>query len=388
MILGRSDLKMGNAADFSCLFEPFQLAGLTLPNRIVMAPMSRYFSPNGIPGGDVAEYYRARAKGGAGLLITEGSWVPHAGSGNDENAPRLYGDDALSAWGQVVDEVHSAGGRIMPQLWHVGLAVKPVVEALGLNEVNRLEERQVGPSGYSAAMNEPQTLLGRPMSQVEIDEVIEAYATAAGNCDAIGFDGIAIHGAHGYLVDQFLWQETNRRTDHYGGSHSRRARFAADVIRACKRAIRPEKPVILRISQWKVSDFGAKLAQTPAELEELLAPIVDAGVDAIDCSQRRFWEPEFQGSELNLAGWVKRITGIPTITVGSVGLDGDFFESFAGEVGPAANIGLLAAMLDRGDFDLAGVGRSLIADPEWPSKVRAGALDAIKPFFRGALEHL
>lgn len=120
----------------------------------------------------------------------------------------------------------------------------------------------------------------------------------------------------------------------------------------------------------------------------MLAPLVDAGVDAIDCSQRRFWEPEFPGSDLNLAGWVKKLTAVPTITVGSVGLDADFFDSFTREVGQSSNIDLLAQMLDRGDFDLVGVGRSLISDPNWPMKLRSDALDDIRPFSRSALETL
>jgi 2,4-dienoyl-CoA reductase-like NADH-dependent reductase (Old Yellow Enzyme family) len=370
------------------LFEPFDLAGLRLPNRIVMAPMTRYFSPNGIPGENVAAYYRRRAEGGTGLIFTEGSWVPHPGASNDANAPRFYGEDALAGWRRVVSEVHAAGGRIMPQLWHVGLALKPAVGALGLLEASPLEPQQVGPSGMVACMNEPQRKLGRPMSSSEIGDVICAFAKSAAASFHLGFDGVALHAAHGYLIDQFFWHETNLRSDDYGGSLANRARFAAEVVAACKTATAPGFPLVLRLSQWKVSDFGAKLARTPDELEALLAPLVDAGVDAFDCSQRRFWIPEFDGSSLNLAGWVKRITGKPTITVGSVGLDKDFFESFAGEQTSPVSLEAVAQLLERGECDLVAVGRSLIADPSWADKIRNGRLDEIVRFTPEALRAL
>jgi 2,4-dienoyl-CoA reductase-like NADH-dependent reductase (Old Yellow Enzyme family) len=130
------------------------------------------------------------------------------------------------------------------------------------------------------------------------------------------------------------------------------------------------------------------LAETPQELEELLAPVVEAGVDLFDCSQRRFWEPIFEGSDLNLAGWVKKVTGVPTLTVGSIGLDCDLLASL-GE-GRLANLNLasldkLMDRFERGDFDLVGVGRAMIAEPDWPKLVRRGELDKLKPFSTKAL---
>ena len=134
--------------------------------------------------------------------------------------------------------------------------------------------------------------------------------------------------AHGYLIDQFFWSPLNQRTDRYGGSPRARGQFGAEVVAECRRRVGPDFPILLRISDWKLIDYRRRLAENPQELEELLAPLVDAGVDLFDCSQRRFWEPTFAGSDLNLAGWTKKVTGVPTMTVGSVGLDCDLMESF------------------------------------------------------------
>lgn len=144
-------------------------------------------------------------------------------------------------------------------------------------------------------------------------------------------DGVELHGAHGYLLDQFLWAGTNRRTDAYGGDPVARTKFAAEIVAAVRETVSPDFPVIFRYSQWKQEAYDARLAQTPEELDAILTPLAAAGVDAFHASTRRYWLPEFEGSDLNLAGWTKKLTGRPTITVGSVGLDGDFIRAFAGE---------------------------------------------------------
>jgi 2,4-dienoyl-CoA reductase-like NADH-dependent reductase (Old Yellow Enzyme family) len=143
-------------------------------------------------------------------------------------------------------------------------------------------------------------------------------------------------------------------------------------------------PIILRMSNWKMVDYNARLADTPQELGELLAPVVEAGVELIDCSQRRFWEPAFDdGSDLNLAGWVKKVTGVPTCTIGSVGLDADFLDSLSQGTTAELNIARLDDLMrrfDRGDFDLVAVGRAMIAEPDWPRLVQRGEFDELKPF--------
>jgi 2,4-dienoyl-CoA reductase-like NADH-dependent reductase (Old Yellow Enzyme family) len=208
---------------------------------------------------------------------------------------------------------------------------------------------------------------------------------------ALGFDGLEIHAGHGYLIDQFFWPPLNHRTDRYGGSPRARGQFGAEVVAECRRRVGPDFPILFRISNWKLIDYAARLAQTPQELGELLAPLAEAEVDVFDCSQRRFWEPVFEGSDLNLAGWVKKLTGVPTMTVGSVGLDADLMESFV--AGGEARLNLaslreLAARFNRGEFDLVGVGRALIAEPNWANFLRAGELERLKPYNHGVLAHL
>jgi 2,4-dienoyl-CoA reductase-like NADH-dependent reductase (Old Yellow Enzyme family) len=117
------------------LFKPTRIGGLDLHNRIAMAPMTRAMSPGGVPGENVARYYRRRAEGGVGIIITEGTFISHPSAGHDENAPRIYGDDALNGWRRVVEQVHDAGARIFAQLWHVGLVRKPQVDGVSMTVV-------------------------------------------------------------------------------------------------------------------------------------------------------------------------------------------------------------------------------------------------------------
>jgi 2,4-dienoyl-CoA reductase-like NADH-dependent reductase (Old Yellow Enzyme family) len=360
------------------LFKPFQPGNLQLKNRIVMAPMTRNFSPNdNIPGDNVVDYYRRRAEGGVGLVITEGTCVGHEGASGYPGVPYFHGEARLAGWKKVVDAVHAAGGKIAPQLWHVG----------AVRKAGTMPEGDVpgyGPSG----MNVPGKANRHVMTQQDIDDVVAAFAHAAADAKAIGCDAVELHGAHGYLIDQFFWEGTNQREDHYAGSIENRGRFAVDVISAVRVAVGPDYPIILRWSQWKQQDYTARLVVTPEELERFLMPLSEAGVDIFHCSQRRFWEPEFEGSELNLAGWTQQITGKPAITVGSVGLDADFTpkpgEAHFKEADPAS-LDTLLHRLDQNEFDLVAVGRALISNPDWVNLVEAKRMDDLKPFRK---EHL
>jgi 2,4-dienoyl-CoA reductase-like NADH-dependent reductase (Old Yellow Enzyme family) len=346
----------------SPLFQPFTLGPLHLANRIVMAPMTRSHSPNGIPGPDVAAYYERRAAQGVGLIITEGTLIGRPEAGSEPDVPFFAGHAPLAAWAQVLHAVHAAGGKIMPQLWHAGIQRKG---PFGLDP----NAAPFSPSGINSAGEQVQTAPGTQT----VEEVIAAFAESARQAHRLGFDGVEFHGAHGYLIDQFFWERTNRRTDRFGGGLVQRTRFACDVISACRQATAPDFPLIMRFSQWKVGHYDVKLARSAQELETFLAPLAAAGVDIFHCSQRRFWEPEFADSPLNLAGWTKKLTGKPVITVGSIGLSGDFVHTFSGggELAPA-NLDLLDAMLSRGEIDLAAIGRALIGDPAWAAKVRSG----------------
>ena len=361
----------------NALFKPYSHGNLSLTNRIVMAPMTRQFSPNGIPTPDVAAYYKRRAQGGTGLIITEGTTVNDNVATMDANIPQFHGEQALSGWKTVVDEVHSVGGKIMPQLWHVGMA--RVAEKAPFPDLP-----SAGPSG----LFKPGKQGAEPMTVQHIESVIAAFAQAAADAKSIGMDGIEIHGAHGYLIDQFSWEGTNQRSDSWGGSMENRGRFAVEIIKAIRVATGPDFPIILRYSQWKQQDYTARLAHSPQELEQFLLPLSEAGVDVFHCSQRRYWENEFEGSNLNLAGWTKKLTGKPTITVGSVGLNDDFFGAFKGQDSSTRSVDDLLERLDAGEFDLVAVGRALLQDPNWANKIKENRTDELEQYSGKALATL
>lgn len=357
------------------LFEPLVVGGLRLSNRFAMAPMTRSMSPNGVPGLATVDYYRRRAEGGVGLVITEGTYIDAPGTAIDPAVPRFYGADALAGWRDVADAVHAAGGRVVPQLWHVGL-VYTRADTLDLSRgvTYRPSYGQIGPSG----LIEPGRAVAEPMSSAQIDQVIGAFANAAADAERLGFDGVEIHAAHGYLIDQFFWSATNRREDAFGGSPLSRGRLAGEIVAEVRRRVAPDFPIFMRISQWKQQDYKARMAESPDELAALIEPAVAAGVDLIHCSQRRFWEPAFADSDRNLAAWVKALTGKPTMTVGSVGLDRDFLDSLEGGLGAGrTDLQTLLALFTRGDFDLVAVGRALIGDAAWTRKIRDGRAGAI-----------
>lgn len=361
------------------LFRPFSLGTLQLPSRVVMAPMTRSFSPGGVPNSKVVEYYRRRAAAGVGLIITEGTTVNHKASNGYPNVPQFFGDAPLAGWKKVVDAVHAEGGKIVPQLWHVGavrhLGTEPDGDVPAYGPMEKLKDDKV---------------LVRGMSKQDIQEVIGAFAQAARDAKTIGMDGVEIHGAHGYIVDQFFWEGTNQRTDEYGGDLAGRSRFAIELIEAVRAAVGPDFPIIFRFSQWKQQDYAARLVLTPEALGEFLKPLSAAGVDIFHCSTRRFWEPEFDGSDLNLAGWTRKLTGKPTITVGSVGLDGEFLQFMVktDKVAQPASLDNLLKRLNDDEFDLVAVGRALLVDPDWAQKVREGREQDILAFSREALTTL
>ena len=356
------------------LFRPFPWGAGRLRNRIVMAPMTRSMSPGKVPGDDVAAYYRRRAAGGTGLIITEGTNPDHPAATAYPNVPGFYGEAGLAGWKKVVDGVHAEGGKIIPQLWHCGsyrqrgTEPDPAVPGIGPSAIVHPDHAEKG-------------AVPQAMTQADIDEAIASYVRGAVAARDLGFDGVELHGAHGYLIDQFFWERLNRRTDRYGGSLEARLTFGVELIQAVRAAVGPDFPIVLRFSQWKLGDYACKMLASPAELERFLLPLAAAGVDVFHASTRRFNDPEFEGSNLNLAGWTKKITGKPAITVGSVGLDMDMVRAlFQGETAHAAGLDALLERLDRDEFDLVAVGRALLGDPAWAAKVRDGRQDEIIAF--------
>ncbi len=351
------------------LFAPITINGLTIPNRIAMAPMTRGFSPSGAPGADVAAYYRARAAGGVGLIITEAVAVNRPGAAELPGIPTFHHPAAEAGWRSALAAVHGAGGRIAAQLHHAG--------ALRKAETSAIPE---------AVNDEPAT-----MSDADIADTIAAFGAVAGAARQLGFDAVEIHGANGNLINQFLWSRRNTRSDTWGGSLEGRTRFAVAVTQAVRAAVGQGFPVLFRVSQFTQEDYAAHVADTPAEFGAILGALVDAGADAFHASQRRFWEPQFAGSTLNLAAWPKHLSGKPAITVGSVGLKGpDIGDLLSGQGGNAGPAGLadLRDRVERGEFDAIAVGRALLTDPEWANKVREDRLADLRGFDLASLGSL
>ena len=221
----------------SSLFDPVQAGDLKLANRIVMAPLTRNRSPNAVPRDITATYYAQRAS--AGLLITEATAISHQGQGYAD-VPGLYGTEQLDAWKRVTDAVHAEGGKIVVQLWHVG--------RVSHNELQPEGGKPVAPSAITAKTKTvlikdgvptfTETSEPRALDASELPGIVHAYAAAARNAvETAGFDGVEIHGANGYLLDQFLKTGSNQRTDDYGGSIENRARLLLEVTRAVVDAV-------------------------------------------------------------------------------------------------------------------------------------------------------
>ena len=359
-------------ADASPLLQPADVAGLHLRNRLVMAPMTRQFSPGGIPGEDVVAYYRRRASS-LGLLITEGTYVDHPSAGTSDRVPRFFGADALAGWRQVAAAVHAEGGAIFPQLWHVGAQRKPGAPPFPGAAI-------VSPSGLDAAGQR----IGTPASTQTLADIAASFARAAADAQAAGFDGVELHGAHGYLLDQFHWAASNHRADGYGGDIAGRVRFSAEVAAAVRAAVGPDFPVAFRFSQWKIGNYDARIAESPEELAAFLTPLADAGVSMFHVSTRRYWLPAFAGSERTLAGWTRHLSGLPVIAIGSVGVATQFQASPDEDALPTLTLAPLVELLRRGEFDLVALGRAVLADPEWARKLTDARPAEIRPYDKSA----
>lgn len=392
---------MPSSDEISPLFQPLQIRGVTLPNRMGMAPMTRSCCPDGLPGARNVEYYRKRAEGEAGLILTEAIGLDHPVSIGDTglgetDLPLFDGPAAVAAWREVVDAVHAAGSPIFPQLWHQGAMrlpgsrPNPQLPAFSPSGHYGDPERA---SEYYREMAQKLAVQGPIPSDSEIEEVVESFGRAAELAMEAGFDGLALHGGHGYLLDQFLWGETNLRADRWGGNRRERTRFAVEVIKRVRRAIGEDKPLVFRFSQWKQQDFLTRLADTPAELEEVLGPMADAGVDMFDASTRYFNTPAFAGSDLSLAGWAKKLTGKLSSAVGGVGFNKGMYDTWdpvtnthkAGAEG-FDNLDLVLKRFNAGEFDVILIGRALLSDPAWIARARRG--EPFLPFDFRALDVL
>ncbi|WP_433618030.1 NADH:flavin oxidoreductase [Paenibacillus cellulositrophicus] len=333
------------------LFNGYMLGTLPLPNRAVLAPMTRTSAePNGVANDRMARYYSRFAKGGFGLIITEGLYPDEEFSRSYHHQPGIASIAQADSWIPIVQAVHREGGKIIAQLMHAGALVQhhaftPIAPSAVQPVGTMLEDH--GGSGEFA--------VPKAMTLAEIRRTIEGFKQAALRAKYAGFDGVEIHAANGYLLDQFITDYTNRRTDDYGGATNRRIRFAVEVLRAIRSAVGPDYLVGVRISQEKVNDFDHKWAHGEEDAKIIFGELAAASASYLHTTEYKAWMPAFSDEGPTLAELAKRYSGLPVIANGKLG-DPERAEQ----------------MLIAGAADLIAVGTSALANPDWVNKIREG----------------
>jgi len=335
------------------LFTSYRLGGVELRNRVVMSPMTRCRALGNRPNALMAEYYGQRS--GAGLIVTEGTSPSPNGLGY-ARIPGLFSAEQTESWRQVTDAVHAAGGRIFAQLMHAGRVGHPLNLPPGAALLAPSAVR-VAVKMWTDSQGEQPCGVPMEMTPGDIERAVEEYARAARNALLAGFGGVELHGANGYLIDQFLNPASNRRIDGYGGDGARRTRFALEVARAAAAAIGPER-VGIRISPYGVfNDMGGAFEGIEEQYGELAAGLGSLGlgyVHLVDHSSMGAPKPEESTVRLICANF--RSAGGRTVIL-SGGYDRERAE----------------ADLSRGAADLVAFGRPFIANPDLVERLRAGA---------------
>ncbi|OCO98940.1 MULTISPECIES: NADH:flavin oxidoreductase [unclassified Ensifer] len=289
----------------SHLFTGTSLKGLDFANRLSVAPMTRISaSADGVPGDRMLAYYERFARGGFSLIATEGIYTDKAYSQTYKDQPGLTDRRQAEAWRQITDAVHSAGGRIFAQLMHGG----------ALAQGNPYRAETVGPSAIrpkgsqlTGYHGEGPYALPREINETEIAVAIEGFANAARFAiEVSGFDGIEIHGANGYLLDQFFTDVSNRRADRWGGDIVQRLGLSLEVLKAVRAAIGPDVPLGLRVSQGKVNDFTHKWAEREEGAARVFEALAESPADFVHVTEFEAWQPAFAGGDASLVALARR----------------------------------------------------------------------------------
>lgn len=344
-------------SQYSNLFSAFQLGSLELPNRAVLSPMTRTSAePSGLANERMVRYYTRFAKGGFGLIITEGIYPDEANSRSYENQPGIANDAQAESWRPVVQAVQREGGKIIAQLMHAGALVQhdgfvPIAPS-AVKPVGTMLQDHGGSGDFAVP---------RAMTQEDICNTIDSFAQAALRAKQVGFDGVEVHAANGYLLDQFITDYTNHRTDEYGGSTERRIRIVVEVLEAIRAAVGPDFIVGVRISQGKVNDFHHKWANGVADAKIIFEKLSAASPSYIHTTEYKAFAPAFAEGEPTLAELAKRYSRLPVIANGKLG------EPERAE-----------HLIEIGDADLVAIGTSALVNPDWVNKVREGKV--LNPF--------
>lgn len=331
----------------SRVLEPIMINGLELPNRVVVpAMLTHYCNEDGILTEKNYSYHVRRAKGGWGLVITE-DYAISDGAASSFKVPGIWSEDQIASNEELTRRVHNAGGRIAAQLFHAGRVAY---------------KRHVGPS----SLPDPNVQgVVHTLATSEIDQIIEDFAQAAQNAKKAGFDAIEIHGAHGYLINQFLSPFSNKRSDEYGGSVRNRARLACEVVRAVRVRVGEEFPILFRMSVDEYLPGGLSVCESQA-IARLLE---EAGVDCLHCSQGVISDnsciiPSFRTAKaayVSNAAAIREVVSVPVIAVGRI----NSFE-------------IAESVLEEGAADMVAMGRASLVDPDALRKYAEGRADDIR----------
>ncbi|MEV6041818.1 NADH:flavin oxidoreductase [Nonomuraea sp. NPDC052116] len=335
--------------------RPDRIGELHLANRLAVSPMTRVSAAaDGTPTAEMADYYAAFARGGFSLVLTEGTYTDTRYSQSYANQPGLVTDDHEAAWRDVVGHVHDAGAPMILQLMHAG----------ALSQGNRYRDDTAAPSAVLPRGQKMPEYGGygpwptpRAMSQDDIDQVVHGFVTSAVRARRAGFDGVEVHGANGYLVDQFLTDYTNQRGDRYGGTVANRVRLAAEIVSAIRAAVGPRFCVGIRLSQGKVNDFTHRWAGGSREAEIIFATLAEAGASYLHiASEGRDWvETATLDGQVTITGLARKVTGLPVLANGGM-----------------HDLDRAAMVLQDGHADVLTLGRGALANPDFPRRLAQG----------------
>lgn len=349
----------------SPLFSPFTLNGRPLKNRLVVAPMTRVSaSEDGIASERMKAYYQDFARGGFGLVISEGIYIDAEWSQTYAFQSGMVTSKQAGAWRSITDAVHAQGSRIIAQIQHAG----------ALSQGNAHRSGSVAPSAVQPAgeqltfyRGEGRYPVPRALEEAEIQAIITHFADAAERAvREAGFDGVEIHGANGYLLDQFLTAHTNLRTDAWGGDTAGRLRVILEVIKAVRARVGQDIPVGIRISQGKVNDFHHKWANGEEDACTVFTLLAASGVDYIHVTEYEAWKPAFADNPLSLVALARKFApGVTLIANGSL-----------------HQVAEAELSLQQG-ANLIALGRGALANHDWPERVRQG--EPLRDFNRDIL---
>ena len=348
-----------NTATSDLVFSPCTIGSLSLRNRIVMAPMNRVHDSSGnpvplvkkygVPSDNLIEHFRLRARGGTALILSGGICIESEYSRSADSVTRFETNEQIAQWARVVSAVHGEGALFAPQLWHMGLAA-PL---------------PVGPSGFDDYKQGQAKV--RIMDEQDIEDAIQVFVHAVVNAVQIGCDAIEIHGAHGFLIDNFMNKHQNRRTDCYGGTMENRMKFPCDLLRHVRDRVNREFPILFRFNLH---------GESKEELAVIVSSLAGSGADILDLSSNDALAKGFDDGEgETMIGTVRRLSGIPVMAVGGIGKTVRQNDIYAvGDPSPAFSL------IEKHEADLLGVGKGLLANPDWVDKVQKNEWRSLRPF--------